>query len=108
MLERGWEVTACDVSASMVELARAKVGEAAALSVADMRELPGFGEFELVWALDDAVNYLLSAEELEQALSGMRANLAPRRAADVRRQHSASPTAPSSPKRWWSRPTGGG
>ena len=55
----------------------AKVGEAAALSVADMRELPAFGEFDLVWALDDAVNYLLSAEELEQALSGMRANLAP-------------------------------
>ena len=77
MLERGWEVTACDISASMVELARAKVGEAAALSVADMRDLPAFGEFELVWALDDAVNYLLSAEELEQALSGMRANLAP-------------------------------
>ena len=38
MLERGWEVTACDISASMVELARAKVGEAAALSVADMRD----------------------------------------------------------------------
>jgi SAM-dependent methyltransferase len=77
MLERGWEVTACDISASMVELARAKVGEAAALSVADMRDLPAFGEFELVWALDDAVNYLLSAEELGQALSGMRANMAP-------------------------------
>ena len=42
-----------------------------------MRELPDFGEFDLVWALDDAINYLLSAEELEQALSGMRANLAP-------------------------------
>jgi SAM-dependent methyltransferase len=77
MLERGWAVTACDVSASMVELARAKVGEAAALSVADMRDLPEFGEFELVWALDDAVNYLLSVEELEQALSGMGANLTP-------------------------------
>ena len=30
-----------------------------------MRELPVFGEFDLVWSLDDAVNYLLSAEELE-------------------------------------------
>jgi SAM-dependent methyltransferase len=77
MLERGWEVTACDISASMVELARAKVGESAALSVADMRDLPALGEFELVWALDDAVNYLLGVEELEQALSGMRANLTP-------------------------------
>ncbi|MGH3430722.1 MAG: methyltransferase domain-containing protein, partial [Mycobacteriales bacterium] len=68
---------ACDISASMLELARAKVGEAVPLSVADMRDLPAFGEFDLVWALDDAVNYLLSSEELGEALSGMRANLAP-------------------------------
>jgi SAM-dependent methyltransferase len=77
MLERGWEVTACDISPSMLALARAKAGGAAQLSVADMRELPVFGEFDLVWALDDAVNYLLSGEELREALSGMRANLAP-------------------------------
>lgn len=77
MLERGWEVTACDISPSMLELARAKAGGAARLSVADMRKLPRFGEFDLVWALDDAVNYLLSGEELEEALSGMKANLAP-------------------------------
>jgi SAM-dependent methyltransferase len=77
MLERGWEVTACDLSPSMLELARAKAGDAAQLSVADMRELPLFGEFDLVWSLDDAVNYMLDAEELKSALSGMRANLAP-------------------------------
>jgi SAM-dependent methyltransferase len=77
MLERGWEVTACDISPSMLELARAKAGGAARLSVADMRELPVFGEFDLVWSLDDAMNYLLSPEELGEALSGMRANLAP-------------------------------
>lgn len=77
MLERGWSVTACDISPAMVELARAKVGEAAEVSVADMRRLPVFGEFDLVWALDDAVNYLLNTEELEQALAGMRRNLAP-------------------------------
>lgn len=77
MLERGWEVTACDISPSMLELARAKAGDAARLAVADMRELPVFGEFDLVWALDDAVNYLLSAEEMGDALGGMRANLAP-------------------------------
>ncbi len=77
MLERGWEVTASDISAAMVELARGKVGDRADLSVADMRQLPVFGEFDLVWCLDDAINYLLSGEELEQALSGMRRNLAP-------------------------------
>lgn len=77
MIARGWEVTACDISPSMLALAEAKAGGAARLSVADMRELPAFGEFDLVWALDDAVNYLLSGEELKSALSGMRANLAP-------------------------------
>lgn len=77
MLERGWDVTACDISAAMIELARAKAGDAVRLTVADMRELPVFGEFDLVWSLDDAVNYLLSPEELGEALSGMRANLAP-------------------------------
>jgi SAM-dependent methyltransferase len=77
MLERGWEVTACDISPSMLELAGAKAGAAARLSVADMRELPVLGEFDLVWCLDDAVNYLLDGDELERALSGMRANMAP-------------------------------
>ena len=77
MLEKGWEVTACDLSPSMLELARAKAGDRAQLSVVDMRELPVFGEFDLVWSLDDAVNYLLSADDFAAALSGMRANLAP-------------------------------
>jgi SAM-dependent methyltransferase len=75
MLEWGWEVSACDVSTAMVEIAREKVGERAALSVADMRELPAFGEFDLVWCIDDAVNYLLTAAEMEQSLAGMRRNL---------------------------------
>jgi SAM-dependent methyltransferase len=77
MLSRGWEVTGCDISPAMLGLAREKAGEAARLEVADMLELPRFGEFDLVWALDDAINYLLSPGELERALAGMRANLAP-------------------------------
>jgi SAM-dependent methyltransferase len=77
MLPRGWQVTGCDVSASMLELARAKAGDAVSLSVADMRELPKLGEFDLIWSLDDAINYLLSTAELESALAGMRENLAP-------------------------------
>ncbi len=77
MLARGWRVTGCDLSAEMVRLAREKVGEAARLEVADMRNLPSFGSFDLVWALDDAINYLLSPDELVAALVGMRSNLAP-------------------------------
>jgi SAM-dependent methyltransferase len=77
MLAQGWEVTGCDISPAMLALAREKAGEKARLAVADMLDLPEFGEFDLVWALDDAINYLLSPEELARALAGMRANLAP-------------------------------
>jgi SAM-dependent methyltransferase len=77
MLPRGWQTVGCDISVAMLDLARQKVGDAVRLELADMRELPCFGEFDLVWALDDAINYLLSVEELEAALRGMRSNLAP-------------------------------
>jgi SAM-dependent methyltransferase len=77
LLALGWKVTAADISASMVELARAKAGPEVRVEVADMRELPVYGSFDLVCCLDDAINYLHSAAELEQALRGMAANLAP-------------------------------
>jgi SAM-dependent methyltransferase len=77
LLERGWRVTACDVSPAMIEAARAKVGERAELVVADMRELPVLGEFDLVWTINTPLNYLLSEEELRATLTGMRRNLAP-------------------------------
>jgi SAM-dependent methyltransferase len=77
MLERGWKVTACDISPAMVEVARKKAGDAATLLVADMRELPLLGGFDLVWALDDAVNYMLSPAELEASVVGMARNLEP-------------------------------
>jgi SAM-dependent methyltransferase len=77
MLEKGWKVTACDISERMVAVARSKVGPEVELSVQDMRELPVLGSFDLVCCLDDAVNYLLSQEELVAALTHMAANLAP-------------------------------
>jgi SAM-dependent methyltransferase len=76
MLEHGWKVTACDISASMVEMARAKAGPEVRLEVADMRALPVYGSFDLVCCLDDAVNYLHSQAELEQTLRGLAANMA--------------------------------
>ena len=77
LLAQGWEVSGCDISPLMLEKAREKVGEEVSLVVADMRELPVLGEFDLIWSVDDAVNYLMSREELEAALRGMRRNLAP-------------------------------
>jgi ubiquinone/menaquinone biosynthesis C-methylase UbiE len=75
MLELGWEVTACDISPAMIAIAREKAGDSATISVADMRDLPTFGEFDLVLCLGEALNYLLSTQELEEALRGMRRNL---------------------------------
>jgi ubiquinone/menaquinone biosynthesis C-methylase UbiE len=77
MLDRGYRVSACDVSPAMVELARAKVGASAELFVADMRELAWEGEANLITCLDDAVNYLLTIEDVAAALCGMERALAP-------------------------------
>lgn len=76
MIERGWDVVGCDISPAMLEIAREKAGEVP-LHVADVRELPVFGEFDLVWALNDTLNYVMSEEELTAALGRMKANLAP-------------------------------
>jgi SAM-dependent methyltransferase len=76
LLARGWKITGYDISASMLERAEQKGGKGVRLEVADMRKMPRFGEFDLVWALDDAINYLLSFEELLLALSGFHGNLA--------------------------------
>lgn len=76
-LERGYDVTACDVSPGMLAIAAAKAGERARLEHEDMRRLPVLGSFELVTCLDDSVNYLLSEAELKATLAGIRRNLAP-------------------------------
>lgn len=75
LLRRGWQIRACDLSPGMLERAREEGGEEVQLDVVDMRELPEYGEFELVFSLNDAVNYLLGDEDLEQTLARMRANL---------------------------------
>lgn len=78
MRKRGWTIEACDVSAAMLERAREERADGeVTLHLADMRALPVFGEFELVWALNDPVNYMLNDGELVLALEGMRRNLGP-------------------------------
>jgi len=77
MLDRGYEVTACDISPAMVEEARGKAGGRAHVLVADMRSLPPLGEFDLITCLDDAVNYLLDDGDLQHAFASMGSLLAP-------------------------------
>jgi SAM-dependent methyltransferase len=77
MLARGYSVTGVDISRAMLAEAAAKTGGRARLEQADMRDLPVLGEFDLAWALGDAVNYLDSPAELAAALGGLARNLAP-------------------------------
>jgi len=77
LLERGFDVTACDISPEMVELAQHKSGDRADVYVADMRRLPVFGEFDLITCIDDAINHLLDPAEVYEAFASMRENLAP-------------------------------
>ena len=78
LLDRGYDVTACDISDAMLRVARAKVGTRAILLRLDMRELPALGRFDLITCLDDSLNYLPDERALVDALAGMRANLTPR------------------------------
>jgi len=78
LLERGYDVWACDISPAMVERARRCPGvDPSRVLVADMRDLPELGAFELVTCLDDAINYLLTVEDLVAAFACVARQLAP-------------------------------
>ncbi len=75
LLELGYDVAGCDLSAAMLAVASERHPDVD-LRVADMRELPELGPFDLVLCLDDAVNYLLDERELTAALRSVRSVLA--------------------------------
>jgi SAM-dependent methyltransferase len=77
LLDRGFDVTACDISPEMVAGARAKAAGRADVLVADMRRLPILGEFDLITCIDDAINHLLGPDEVAATFEGVRENLAP-------------------------------
>jgi SAM-dependent methyltransferase len=76
LLRRGFNVTACDSSPAMLAHAERKAPQVA-LVEADMRDLPGFGAFDLVTCFDDSLNHLPGEEALASALASMAANLGP-------------------------------
>jgi SAM-dependent methyltransferase len=66
LVRSGYTVTAFDVSPSMAAIATRRLGPDADVLVADMRHLPrSLGPFDLVICLDDAINYLTDAEDLQ-------------------------------------------
>jgi SAM-dependent methyltransferase len=77
LLDSDWQITAVDGSEQMLRQARRKARGQVRLEQADMRALPAYGEFDLIWALGDALNYLLNRQDLERCLHGLAGNLAP-------------------------------
>jgi SAM-dependent methyltransferase len=77
LVRRGYEVTACDLCPAMAERARARAGDAAEVLVADVRELPELGSFDLITCLDDVLNYLTTEAELAAGFAGIARNLRP-------------------------------
>jgi SAM-dependent methyltransferase len=77
LLDRGYDVTACDISPRMARQARRRARGRARVLVADMRALPPLGRFDLITCLDDALNHLLTADDVRRALAGMAENLTP-------------------------------
>ncbi|HEU0025005.1 MAG TPA: class I SAM-dependent methyltransferase [Thermoleophilaceae bacterium] len=73
---RGYEVTGCDISAAMLDRARAKAPSLPLLRL-DVRALPGLGPFDVLTCFDDSLNYIGSPSELEAAFHSARRNLAP-------------------------------
>jgi SAM-dependent methyltransferase len=76
-LDRGYEITACDISPAMAAIAERKAAGRARVAVHDMCALPRLGSFDLVCCLDDGVNYLRDEAELVAAFTSLRRNLAP-------------------------------
>jgi SAM-dependent methyltransferase len=80
MVERGYDVSACDISPAMVRLASRRLmraGGRGRVDVADMRDLPDWGSFDLITCLCDAVNYLLDVDELDAAFASVARRLRP-------------------------------
>jgi SAM-dependent methyltransferase len=77
LLERGFDVTACDQCPAMLEVAASKVGGRVPLHCRDLRDLEPIGVFDLITCLDDVANYLTEPEELTAALAGLAQNLRP-------------------------------
>jgi SAM-dependent methyltransferase len=76
LLERGFDVTGCDISPAMLEQAALKA-PGVPLVEADMRALPKLAEFDLVTCFDDSLNHLADEAALAAALASMATNLGP-------------------------------
>ncbi|MGN6255672.1 MAG: class I SAM-dependent DNA methyltransferase [Solirubrobacterales bacterium] len=84
LLDRGWQLVGCDVSAGMLAEAERKYGSRVQLLHLDARSVPPVSPlsdspareaFQLVLLLNDVVNYMTEDGDLERAFAGVKANL---------------------------------
>src|SRR3954453_16450672 len=77
LVDRGLEVSACDLSPPSVPRAAGRPDQPRRVFACDMQALPAVGPFDLVTCLDDAVNYLLDDAGLLGAFRSVARVLAP-------------------------------
>jgi SAM-dependent methyltransferase len=77
LVERRFDVTACDLSPGMVARARRKLPDPRRVGVADLRRLPFRARFDFATCLDDGINYLLGERELRLGMRSMARSLRP-------------------------------
>jgi SAM-dependent methyltransferase/DNA-binding transcriptional ArsR family regulator len=84
LLARGWQLVGCDLSSGMLEEAARKFGSSVQLLELDARRLPPISPgpdhpeeaaFDLVLLLNDVINYMTEASDLESIFSGVKRNL---------------------------------
>ena len=61
----------------MLAVAATRVPDPRAVQRHDMRTMPVLGSFDLITCIDDALNHLLTEEDVRNALASMARNLAP-------------------------------
>lgn len=77
-LSQDFDVTAMDLSADMVEQAKAKPGaQRIDWKVGDMRDLSGYGQYDAIGCFCDSFNYILDPKEIEQFLHDCAKHLNP-------------------------------
>jgi len=70
-LDRGYDVTGCDISPAMIALARRKrPNYADHFHVSDMRYIDGPQAYDVITCMDDPLNYLCTRSELRSAFRG--------------------------------------
>jgi SAM-dependent methyltransferase len=77
---RGYDTTGVDASEEMLVVARRKAGAAGRaipFCAADLRRVEGFPPFDAALCLYDSMNYMMSAEEMAEALRQVRPLVGP-------------------------------